>query len=67
MSAPLSDLLKDQRVRVLIAAAQAAHASLTFDTSARTQRKVAENLDFALRAFEVAPEDEPSRTEDAHP
>jgi hypothetical protein len=53
MTARLSDLLSDQRVRVLITAAQHAHTALTFDNCLAVQRKAAENLAFALEAFEV--------------
>jgi hypothetical protein len=47
------DLLRDQRVRVLVTAAQQAHKALTRELSLSAQRKAAENLAFALEAFEV--------------
>jgi hypothetical protein len=53
MSARILDLLRDQRVRVLVTAAQHAHTALTFDNSLAAQRKAADNLAFALEAFEV--------------
>jgi hypothetical protein len=47
----LASLLEDERVRVLVTAANHAHSALTLDISLGTQRKAAENLAFALTAF----------------
>jgi hypothetical protein len=52
VSAQLARLLEDERVKVLLAAARHAHSALTCAVSQRTQHRCAENLDFALKAFE---------------
>ena len=45
---PLEDLLNDPRVQILLTAARHAHIALI----KTAQRRVADNLDFALKPFE---------------